>query len=135
LGVIVLPPNVLEILEMEVEKAYPREACGFLLGEIQDDNLILLSIIPGQTGSVDRYLLSAEDLNSAEGIAFLSAQSVLGFYHSHPDGKAWPSKKDLEDALPGYVYAILASVEKRVQEIAFFKFDENTGLLAPISSP
>ena len=39
--------------------------------------------------------------------AFASAESIVGFYHSHPTTSAEPSSRDLELAVPGYMYVII----------------------------
>ena len=46
---------------------------------------------------------------------------IVGFYHSHPDCKAIPSKQDLEYMIPGLVYAILSVTKDGVVDIQYFQ--------------
>ena len=50
----------------------------------------------------------AETLRAIEAIE-AAGDDVLGFYHSHPDSAAEPSRTDREEARwPGYYYAIVS---------------------------
>jgi proteasome lid subunit RPN8/RPN11 len=110
--------------------ADPKEACGFLLGH---DNLIL-DILPSQNDlSEDRFCLTAVELTAAENAAAPKHQKVLGFYHSHPQGQARPSDQDHDEALPGYIYAIIGLKEpSSALTLAFFGLEETTGRLIPV---
>ena len=77
----------------QAEAAYPEECVGALLSDG--------SVRALPNAAVDRrrgFLVSAKDT-----IALLSSADVRGYYHSHPDGAAVPSREDeahaSEDAL------------------------------------
>jgi proteasome lid subunit RPN8/RPN11/molybdopterin converting factor small subunit len=127
-----LPGPVRERLAQEGALAYPREACGFLLGSAANGQALCQGLVPGPAGTEAGYSLSAEELFAAEEAARLGSQEVLGFYHSHPDGEAEPSEADHADALPGYAYAVLAVGTAGLREVRFFRLDEATGRLAEI---
>lgn len=55
----------------------------------------------------DRYLIEAATVLRLERQAASAGLHVVGFYHSHPAGRAEPSATDLELASPGYIYAIV----------------------------
>ncbi|MDR2141895.1 MAG: M67 family metallopeptidase [Deltaproteobacteria bacterium] len=120
-----------ERLVEAARQAYPLEAGGFLLGQQRGEDYFLQAQIPGQGPlSPTGYLLSAEELLAAEATARTWGLLVLGFYHSHPEGPAWPSSVDHDDALPGYLYAIVApGSEEGSAALAFFGLDETSGLL------
>jgi proteasome lid subunit RPN8/RPN11/molybdopterin converting factor small subunit len=119
-------------LAQEGALAYPREACGFLLGVTAGGFALCQALVAGPIGSESDYSLSAEELLAAEETARLNDQEVLGFYHSHPDGEAEPSEADHADALPGYAYAVLAVSPAGLREVRFFRLDEATGRLTAI---
>jgi len=59
----------------------------------------------------NRFLIRPEELMRGENHAREKGLDVVGFYHSHPDGRAVPSLYDLEHAWPTYSYVVV-SVEK-----------------------
>jgi len=100
--------GILKLIRDEAEKAYPFECCGFLLGEPNR----IHSIIPATNNSDEekrrRFRIDPDDYISAEQSAAESGFGVIGFYHSHPDHPAYPSENDREQALPYYLYIIVA---------------------------
>jgi proteasome lid subunit RPN8/RPN11 len=130
--VIHLAPRIQESLIQAGQQAYPLEACGFLLGARQGQDLDIRALIPGSAKSLNGYSLTAEELWAAERKAFKASLTVLGFYHSHPDGEAQPSELDHAEALPGYLYAIIAIKGEEPPKIGFFQFDEATGSLTSL---
>lgn len=57
------------------------------------------------------FLIEAAELRSLERAARAQNLEILGFYHSHPRGDARPSTTDLELALPGWAYLIVAGAD------------------------
>lgn len=66
---------------------------------------------PGAESERNRFLIDPREQVRVEKDARARGLEVLGFYHSHPDHPARPSKYDREHAWPWYSYLIL-SVEK-----------------------
>lgn len=88
--------------------AHPHECCGLLFG---------------QNGSVDRFLPTANvaadpartfeidpaALIGAERETRLGGDRLIGYYHSHPNGRAEPSRCDAESAAPdGRLWLLIA---------------------------
>jgi proteasome lid subunit RPN8/RPN11 len=46
---------------------------------------------------------------------------VIGYYHSHPDSPALPSRRDDAEALPGDAYLIVALQSGAVSEVRCFR--------------
>ena len=101
----------------EGRKAYPNECCGVLMGSIDGAGAKSVkhtqAIVNAQAGEEQyhRFLITPEDMMDAERAARKRGLDVVGFYHSHPDDRAAPSKFDQDHALPFYSY-IITSVEK-----------------------
>lgn len=75
---------------------YPNEACGMLLGRIQDDAYIVLKVVltPNRMQSPVRFAIPDEDVIRAYHTAAKEGMDVVGVYHSHPDSPATPSGTD-----------------------------------------
>ena len=116
--------NALEkFIRIEGENAYPNEACGILIGSVDNAGLkkatlaqpILNASEEGE--QYHRFLIKPEDIMQAEKTARASKLDVIGFYHSHPDHPADPSEYDREHALPFYSYIIVSVMNAEAKEI------------------
>ena len=89
-------------------EAYPHECCGALIGREQRVTEALA--LPNSTteGPRRRFLVRAADYRAAERRATQLGAELLGFYHSHPDHPARPSRYDLDHAWPVFAYVIVA---------------------------
>ena len=115
------------------ERAYPREACGFLLG-LRDSVQIRIETVTEARNVVvecaqDRYEAAPEDFLAADALAQASGLEVLGVWHSHPDKSAQPSETDRSNAWTGWSYIILSVRNGEVSELRSWKligerFDE-----------
>ena len=99
------------------ERDYPFECCGLMLGRFESDGRKIvaetypISNAREEEAKRNRFLIRPEELMRGEKYAREKHLDVVGFYHSHPDERAVPSKYDLEHAWPTYSY-IVVSVEK-----------------------
>lgn len=113
---IVLSEELLKAIRREGEKSYPDECCGILYGRLlTEQEKTVEEIEPVENGSEEeekyhRFLITPEIMRKAELHAREKGLDITGFYHSHPDDKAVPSKYDTDRAFPIYSY-IIASVE------------------------
>ncbi|MFC6992549.1 desampylase [Haladaptatus sp. GCM10025707] len=90
----------------------PEEICGILEGGREGDTAQVQAAHPVENVAEQprtRYTLDPEaQLDVMEEIEERGA-SVVGFYHSHPDGPTGPSATDEAQATwPGYSYVIVA---------------------------
>jgi proteasome lid subunit RPN8/RPN11 len=91
--------------------AYPSEGCGVLIGAA-GDVLSVRSVTAGAnlaSRGRDRFELDPLAIVRAERWAREAGQEVLGFWHSHPDHPAVPSRLDTERAWQEYLYVIVSS--------------------------
>ena len=98
------------------ERDYPFECCGLLIGRFKDDRKVVaetyaISNAREEEAKRNRFLIRPEELMRGEKHARENNLDVVGFYHSHPDDRAVPSKYDLDHAWPSYSYIVVA-VEK-----------------------
>lgn len=113
--------SLLEDIRRQGELAYPAECCGLLAGRVcygVKEVFRLHPVSNRRTDDPHRYLISADDLRSAEGEIGSVGLETVGFYHSHPDHPALPSVFDREHAWPWYSYAIVRVEAGRARDIA-----------------
>ena len=99
--------EVIEEINAHVEKAYPEEGAGFLIG-VQGE---VKEIVPLNNAREDearhnRFLITPEDYLKAELKADSLGLSLIGVFHSHPDCPNVPSEYDREWAQPFFSYII-----------------------------
>jgi len=100
--VIAVVQRVLDEVRAHAEEDAPRECCGVLIGP---EHVILESsrasnLAEGHT----RFLLDPRDHIRAMREARARQLDVVGFYHSHPRSRAYPSRTDVDES--GYAGAL-----------------------------
>lgn len=104
---LVVPNYLLERMNSHVEKAYPEEGAGFLIGdEGEVKEIIALSNAREDGARQNRFLFTPEDYLHAELKAEQLGLSLIGVFHSHPDCPNVPSEYDREWAQPFFSYII-----------------------------
>jgi proteasome lid subunit RPN8/RPN11 len=104
---LVVSNQLIERITDHVEKAYPEEGAGFLLGnEGEVKEILALSNAREDTARHNRYLITPEEYLKAELNAERLGLSLIGVFHSHPDCPNVPSEYDREWAQPFFSYII-----------------------------
>ena len=99
--------QLIELINDHVEKAYPDEGAGFLIGEEGEVKEILaLSNAREDEARHNRFLITPEEYLKAELKAEGLGLSLIGVFHSHPDCPNVPSEYDREWAQPFFSYVI-----------------------------
>ncbi|MDP4574454.1 M67 family metallopeptidase [Qipengyuania sp. G39] len=100
---------LLDQLLAEAEAAHPCECCGILLGESER----IGAILPAANVHPDpatHFEIDPQTLIDAHCAARAGDPQVVGYYHSHPNGRAEPSATDAALAAgDGMVWAIIAA--------------------------
>ena len=87
----------------------PSEACGLLVGEGQ--HVAQAYPLPNRSDSADRFIIDPADHHQVLMAADADDQEIIGVYHSHPRGAAYPSEIDLRSPLDSrWVNVVVAPV-------------------------
>lgn len=110
-------------------RVYPEEGCGLLLGCERDGAREVREVVALENVRPDsresRYAIDPERFLAAEKRARDAGLDVVGFFHSHPDRPAEPSRFDLERAWPYYSYLIASVSRGRVVEMRSWRLAED----------
>jgi proteasome lid subunit RPN8/RPN11 len=91
-----------DIIRWEAERNYPEECCGILLGNQEGKERVVTMVLPCENARTDSpgnsFSIHPEKLFSVLRLARNRGESIVGFYHSHPDHPARCSNTDLEEA-------------------------------------
>lgn len=116
-----LPAASRAIIAADAERRHPEEACGALLGRTMSGGVEVVEAVPlPNAHSGDRrrrYALEPEALLAVHKNARGQGLRVVGYYHSHPDGTAVPSRTDREFAWPGTSYVLVAVTDGAAREV------------------
>ena len=128
-----LTADVARAIRRHGEETFPHECCGALVGHAHT----VASVVPlpntTEEGPRRRFLVRPSDYRLAEQRASEVGGELLGFYHSHPDHPAHPSRYDLDHAWPTFAYVIVSVMAGTARDMTvwFLKedrssFDEGT---------
>ena len=108
---------------------YPFECCGLILGRFEGDGRkIVIETYPisnarEEEAKRNRFLIRPEELMRGEKYAREKGLDVVGFYHSHPDERAVPSKYDLDHAWPTYSYIVVSVEQGRAVDLRSWEME------------
>ncbi|MDR2302201.1 MAG: M67 family metallopeptidase [Deltaproteobacteria bacterium] len=115
--------SVIKEIREHGARAYPYEACGFVLGRFENSGTVrgekTLEAVNSREAESRRrrFNIEAEEFLEAEKAAQSQGLDILAIYHSHPDHPARPSANDLEKALPFYRYLIVRVANGQAEEL------------------
>ena len=113
--------------------AYPHECCGALIGHSDNDRNIvseLRTLRNAEPNSPERrFVVDPQELNLLDRSLRASerGETIVGFYHSHPDSPARPSSTDLEWAWEGYSYIIVSVEQGKIAYTFSYRLDAESG--------
>ncbi len=111
------------------ERDYPVESCGLMLGRFEGEGRKIvaetysISNAREEAAKRNRFLIRPEELMRGEKYAREKGLDVVGFYHSHPDERAVPSKYDLEHAWPTYSYIVVSVEQGRAVDLRSWEME------------
>lgn len=102
---------------IEHAEANDDECCGFFFGHEREGNRTLTKFLVVNNASLanqhTNFEIASNDYLRAESLAEREHLTLLGVYHSHPNGSSFPSEYDRLAAQPYFSYVILAISHKR----------------------
>ena len=105
-----------DLIRWEAERRYPHESCGVILGSLVEGERTVTMTVPCEIKRQDspdnRYNIHPEQLVAALKLARSRSETILGFYHSHPDHPSQYSCTDLTDAHWFGCSYVITSVEQ-----------------------
>ena len=126
----------LDEIRQHGERDYPFECCGLMLGRFVDGSKTVVETYPisnarEEEAKRNRFLIRPEELLAGERAAQQKSLDVIGFYHSHPDDAAVPSKYDLEHAWPIYSYIVVSIREGSARDIRSWEMEADRSQFNP----
>ena len=128
----------LRAIERAAEDAYPEEACGLLVGCSSPGEAYRVSTVEASANVAEpprtrRFEVDPKLRLRLERALRESPDSVIGFYHSHPDGSAQPSETDISMIFePDMVWLITAVTDGRAGETAGWRPAEDGSAFLPL---
>jgi proteasome lid subunit RPN8/RPN11 len=139
---IVISAAQLQIIYTHSEDIYPEEACGILIGTMNNEVKTVVEVVPtinvwAKTESGDdskiadsiirtkrsRYTIAPQNIFQAQKRARNLHLDIIGFFHSHPDYPAIPSECDRSQAWEIYSYPIVSVVQGKVSDLKSWVLD------------
>lgn len=129
--VIELTSDLIEQLQEHAAAAHPQECCGLLLGQGSQ----IIEVQPASNvhpAPQTHFEIDPQALVDAHRAARNGGPSIIGYYHSHPNGPAKPSQTDAAMASgDGRVWAIIgANGQLRLWQDNPGGFEERSARLA-----
>ena len=129
-----LPDALAEEIRRHGEAAYPAECCGAMIGRVEGEAKDVVRLAPAvnrRTDDPHRYLIAPDDLRRLEREVGAAGLEIVGYYHSHPDHPAAPSRFDADHAWPWYSYLIVRVDKGRGAEMASWVLDDAQPVMHP----
>ncbi len=118
------------------EAAHPHEGCGVLIGSYEGDAVLVREATSARNlwteRLADRYDMDPADIQAADRSARARGFDTVGFWHSHPDHPAHPSRFDSDRSWAGYAYLIVNTVAGGSGDLNAFGRDDEAAGLQPI---
>ena len=116
-------------------ETYPNECCGALLGRAGSEERTVTKLLRIDNAREDsahnRFLITDRDYVDVEKRAAEAGLDLLGFYHSHPDHPARPSRYDLDHAFPWFSYVIVAVADGSPGDLTSWVLSEDRSTFHP----
>ena len=123
-------------MERLAAAAYPNEGCGVLIGGRTPSRVEIVAVTNARNlnteRSRDRYLMDPQDMLRADRDARDRGVDVVGYWHSHPDHPAAPSRFDTDHAWADLVYIICATSKEGTGDVNAFTLQDEGGDFVPM---
>ena len=126
---IFIPYNLKTKILDHLEKSYPLEGCGLLIGQNKSFGAEVTDIAPSKniaTNPNTNFEIDTKmHLKLQKHLRFNgNGSGVIGVYHSHPDGEPAPSFTDHIRAIePSFIWLISNVTQDRSQNLHAYRFN------------
>ena len=133
-----LSPEQLQAIERAAEAAYPEEACGLLVGRCEAGGAWQVSAVEASPNVAEpprtrRFEVDPKLRLRLERALRGSPDSIVGVYHSHPNGSPAPSDTDISMIFePEMVWLITAVEDGRASATMAYKPTEDGAAFRPL---
>lgn len=102
---VAIPGSLIDDLVAEATVGAPLEQCGLLIGR---PGVVMRAFAARNAdAAASRYTVEPADHFQALRSARHDGLDVIGVWHSHPAGRAWPSATDIAEAHTDFLYLIV----------------------------
>lgn len=126
--------QLLETITKHAQQSQPHECCGILMST-SGNGSVVDHVIPAENVEKDdperRYVLDHKAHLKAVDMEALGEAYIVGYYHSHPDGKPRPSNHDVEQAVSEVIYLITGLGNGKIEHAAW-RFEKNNPIPEPL---
>lgn len=127
---ILLTEQIITAINSHAENDYPYECGGMLIGRFDGKGKTVVETFPLENAREEgarhnRVLILPKDVLRAERYANERSLDVIGYYHSHPDAPAVPSRYDLDHALPVWSYVIASVRNGKAEDIRSWEMEND----------
>jgi proteasome lid subunit RPN8/RPN11 len=134
-------PHVLHAnVRRYLERAFPNEAGGFLIGKFdgESDDRVVTEIryvdnVFETEERYHRYLMDEGAFQAAEDYADERGLVLMGYFHSHPNSPAIPSEFDRIHALPNFAYLIVSVQDGQAAESLVWLLADDRSRFNPVA--
>lgn len=120
--------QLLKSIVEHAQQSRPYECCGILMST-SGNGSVVDHVIPAENVEKDdperRYTLGHKAHLKAVDMEALGEACIVGYYHSHPDGKPRPSNHDIEQSVSEVIYLITGLGNGKIQHAAW-RFENNS---------
>lgn len=118
--------NDASAIALHARSAFPFEACGLVYGAIEAQCCVVSHVeaMANAEGTIpeQRFAISPADLLKAHKQARAFGRTIVGHYHSHPNGRAQPSLIDVASITDdGSIWLIQALSQTNLGALNAFK--------------
>lgn len=130
-GAVILGSGLRPVLVGHARRERPRECCGLLVGQGRHVQFVV-PVANIDTNPARYRVDDATHIAVRRTLrAFVPRLAIVGVYHSHLNGAAWPSESDVREALyPEWFHLIVGLTGGRAAEVRAFRL--RRGKIRPI---
>ncbi len=103
-----------------MQKCFPLEGCGLLIGPIDENNMPMGEIKrfwPTKNAAASALIYEIDSIDQLKASRYCDENNleIVGVVHSHTHSKAYPSPTDIKLSIdPNWIYSIVSLQEKDI---------------------